>query len=104
MTTAAVARLTIALADRYRLERELGAGGMATLWLAHDLQHNRPVALKLLGAHEPAGDDRTAGKPCLRGLAPGRDRRLDPTSDGLTSIDARRGALGACAATPRNVA
>jgi serine/threonine-protein kinase len=41
-------RLTSALADRYRIERELGAGGMATVYLAHDLRHDRPVALKLL--------------------------------------------------------
>src|SRR5689334_24632868 len=37
-----------ALADRYALERELGRGGMATVYLAHDLKHDRPVALKVL--------------------------------------------------------
>jgi serine/threonine-protein kinase len=41
-------RLTASLADRYRLERELGAGGMATVYLAHDLRHHRPVAVKVL--------------------------------------------------------
>jgi serine/threonine-protein kinase len=41
-------KLTTALADRYRLERELGAGGMATVYLAHDLKHDRQVALKVL--------------------------------------------------------
>ncbi|MDH5196471.1 MAG: protein kinase [Gemmatimonadota bacterium] len=41
-------RLSIALADRYRIERELGAGGMATVYLAQDLKHHRHVALKVL--------------------------------------------------------
>ena len=42
--------LTAALADRYRIERELGAGGMATVFLAEDLKHHRKVALKVLKA------------------------------------------------------
>jgi len=37
-----------ALADRYVNEREIGAGGMATVFLARDLIHNRKVALKIL--------------------------------------------------------
>ncbi|MBS1242142.1 MAG: protein kinase [Gemmatimonadetes bacterium] len=41
-------QLAAALADRYRLEREAGAGGMATVYLAHDLRHDRKVALKVL--------------------------------------------------------
>ena len=41
-------RLTSALADRYRIERELGAGGMATVYLAEDLRHERQVAIKVL--------------------------------------------------------
>src|SRR4051794_6078488 len=43
-----VNRLQVALADRYRIEGEIGAGGMATVYLAHDLRHERKVALKLL--------------------------------------------------------
>jgi eukaryotic-like serine/threonine-protein kinase len=41
-------RLQSALADRYRLDREIGAGGMATVYLAQDLRHDRAVALKVL--------------------------------------------------------
>ena len=42
------ARLATALADRYTIERELGAGGMATVYLARDLKHDRDVAIKVL--------------------------------------------------------
>jgi serine/threonine-protein kinase len=41
-------RLTAALSDRYLLEREIGAGGMATVYLARDLRHKRRVALKVV--------------------------------------------------------
>ena len=41
-------RLSTALADRYRIERELGQGGMATVYLAYDLKHDRRVAIKVL--------------------------------------------------------
>ena len=41
-------RLKASLADRYRIERELGQGGMATVYLAEDLKHDRKVALKVL--------------------------------------------------------
>jgi predicted ATPase len=54
-----ISRLSAALADRYTIERELGAGGMATVYLAEDLKHKRKVALKVLrpellaaGGHE----------------------------------------------------
>jgi serine/threonine-protein kinase len=43
-----LARLQAALAGRYTIECELGRGGMATVYLTHDLKHNRQVALKVL--------------------------------------------------------
>ena len=46
--TNAQPRLTAALSDRYRIERELGQGGMATVYLAEDLKHGRKVAIKVL--------------------------------------------------------
>ena len=44
----AIERLNAALSGRYRVERELGEGGMATVYLADDLKHERKVALKVL--------------------------------------------------------
>jgi serine/threonine protein kinase/tetratricopeptide (TPR) repeat protein len=44
------AALRAGLADRYRVERELGAGGMATVYLARDVRHDRDVAIKILNA------------------------------------------------------
>jgi eukaryotic-like serine/threonine-protein kinase len=41
-------RLQAAFAERYRLENEIGAGGMATVYLAHDIRHDRRVAVKVL--------------------------------------------------------
>jgi serine/threonine-protein kinase len=46
--TSQLDRLNDALAGRYTIERELGAGGMATVYLAHDVKHDRHVALKVL--------------------------------------------------------
>jgi predicted ATPase len=53
-------RLSAALADRYRVHRELGAGGMATVYLADDLRHGRQVAVKVLRPElaESLGADR----------------------------------------------
>ena len=50
-----VARLNAALEGRYAIERELGEGGMATVYLAKDLKHNRNVALKVLKPELAAG-------------------------------------------------
>jgi serine/threonine protein kinase/Tol biopolymer transport system component len=44
----AITQLKESLADRYEIEREIGAGGMATVYLARDIRHDRHVALKLL--------------------------------------------------------
>jgi Tol biopolymer transport system component len=46
--TSSLDLLTAALADRYRIDRELGQGGMATVYLADDLKHDRKVAVKVL--------------------------------------------------------
>ena len=54
-------RLAAALADRYVFELELGAGGMATVYLAEDVKHKRRVAVKvLLGKMEPPPVVRTS--------------------------------------------
>jgi serine/threonine protein kinase/Flp pilus assembly protein TadD len=47
-STNLLARLRADLPDRYQVEREIGRGGMATVFLAHDLKHDRAVALKVL--------------------------------------------------------
>ncbi len=52
-------RLKAALADRYAIERELGSGGMATVYLAEDLKHHRKVAVKV----RPLGDNRNKSRP-----------------------------------------
>ena len=43
-----LSKITAALQDRYTIEREVGSGGMATVYLADDLKHHRKVALKVL--------------------------------------------------------
>ena len=50
-------RLKTALSDRYAIEEELGAGGMATVYLAEDLKHKRKVAVKVLRSDLAAASD-----------------------------------------------
>jgi serine/threonine protein kinase len=64
-------RLAAALADRYRIECELGAGGMATVYLAEDLKHDGKVALKVL---KPELAARRAGRTSASLRAPYRIR------------------------------
>ena len=45
---ASIEQINARLPERYRVERQVGAGGMATIYLAHDLKHDRRVALKIL--------------------------------------------------------
>ena len=58
--SASVERLNAALAGRYRLDQEIGAGGTATVHLAEDLKHHRQVAIKVLNSDLVAvlGDER----------------------------------------------
>jgi serine/threonine protein kinase/tetratricopeptide (TPR) repeat protein len=55
-----IPKLNAALGGHYAVEREVGRGGMATVYLAQDLRHNRPVAIKVLHAHlaESLGPER----------------------------------------------
>ncbi len=48
LSSNAAARLVAALSGSYRIDRQLGAGGMATVYLAHDIKHDRKVAIKVL--------------------------------------------------------
>jgi eukaryotic-like serine/threonine-protein kinase len=81
-------RLTAALGDRYRIQRELGRGGTAIVYLADDLEHQRPVALKVLrpdltsqiGARRFLREIETAARLAHPGILPLHD---SGESDGL---------------------
>ncbi len=75
----AVARLNAALEGRYAIERELGEGGMATVYLADDLKHKRKVALKVLKP-ELAAVVGAEGGPLPH------QRCLDPESRGIDRV------------------
>src|SRR5690349_12168327 len=68
--------VSAALAGKYRLERELGKGGMARVYLAEDLKHGRRVALKLLPR---AGRDARRGSLPDRGQDDGRPAASPPS-------------------------
>ena len=89
-TSPTLSRLAPALAGRYTLERELGRGGMATVWLADDLKHHRKVAIKvlrpelgaLLGADRFAREIRIAAGLNHPHILPLHDSGLVPASAG----------------------
>ena len=87
-------RLRGAMADRYRIESEIGSGGMATVFLAHDLKHDRKVAIKVLHADvaRAIGSDRFLNE--IRVAA----RFAHPNIVGL--IDSGSADLGGGAPTP----
>ena len=87
-----LAELRAALADRYAFERELGRGGMAAVYLARDLRHDRPVALKVLHPELAAAWGRSASS-ARSGWPPGCSTR--------TSSGARLGRGGAAGSGSR---
>jgi eukaryotic-like serine/threonine-protein kinase len=81
------ARLTAALADRYRIDRELGQGGMATVYLAQDLKHDRKVAIKVFKPELAAaiGAERFLAEIKMLAYAYGASR--NPSSEPFTSLE-----------------
>ena len=59
-------KLRASLADRYIIEREIGAGGMATVYLARDVKHDREVALKVLRPDNNVDIRRRITRDCER--------------------------------------
>ena len=87
----AITRLNAALWGRYRIERELGEGGMATVYLADDLRHERKVALRVLKPELAAVVG--AGRPLIADFGGHRARvtLMGPTEVALSG--SRRGLL-----------
>ncbi len=93
-------RLKTALADRYAIQEELGAGGMATVYLAEDLKHHRKVAVKVLRPSSPRLSAPSGS--CARSRSPPistirtssrcstRGRRMDSSSMSCPMLGASR--------------
>ena len=107
-------RLAAAVADRYRIERELGACGMATVYLAHDIRHDRNVAIKVLkpelaavlGTERFVVEIRTTAAlshPRIRGGQHTRGSRNEPTLRAIAGTDAFDPPNSAPRRTPNNV-
>lgn len=85
--TADVTRLTTSLAERCQVTRRLGAGGMATVYLAHDRKHGRDVAIKVVHPdHAGAPGDRGATALPVGRVVPRRCRFLAPSVLLLMSV------------------
>lgn len=87
-------RITAALADRYRIERRLGEGGMATVYLAADLKHDRDVAVKVLRSELAAvlGAERFVQE--IKTTASLQHPHILPLFDSGTAGSAGEGGLG----------
>ena len=98
MTDATVERLNAALEGRYVIERELGEGGMATVYLADDIKHERKVALKVLKPELAA----VVGAPPRgrRDSRCGRSNKIDPDRI-LRKSPATQARRGRCRSPPR---
>ena len=94
-------RLTAALAGRYTIERELGAGGMASVYLAQDLKHQRRVAIKVLRPELAAaiGSDRFLRE--ITTTANLRHPHILPLYDSGAVSDTSRSA-NPCGRSPKN--
>ena len=72
MTEGHTDRLEAALDGKYRIERKLGEGGMASVYLAEDIKHKRKVALKILVGGGGVGlQDGFCSAPARKGAGPG---------------------------------